>query len=74
MNDVLSEVGVVERNAPESSLGSNSLLNQASEDENLIGEQIGYAADVDNYLLTWWIHAFTNRLLVPLTILLNPAY
>jgi hypothetical protein len=68
MNDVLSVVGVVERSLPEVLQefggGHNEHVQVASEDENSIGEKIGWAADIDNQFLSWWIHAFTNRLLV----------
>jgi hypothetical protein len=69
MNDVLSVVGVVERSLPdvlqEFGGGLDDQTGQvASEDENSFGEKIGWAADIENQFLSWWIHAFTNRLLV----------
>ncbi|KAF2429838.1 hypothetical protein EJ08DRAFT_650067 [Tothia fuscella] len=68
MNDVLSVVGLVQRNLPEAleELGgaSHDQIKVASDEENAMGEKIGWAADIDNQFLSWWIHAFTNRLLV----------
>jgi hypothetical protein len=68
MNDVLSVVGLVQRSLPVAleELGGNSLdqTKVASADENAFGEKIGWAADIDNQIFGWWIHAFTNRLLV----------
>ena len=68
MNDVLSVVGVVERSLPEvlQEFGGNQTdqVQISSEEENLLGERIESAADIANQFLSWWVHAFTNRLLV----------
>jgi hypothetical protein len=73
MNDVLSVVGVVERSLPDvlQEFGGDhddQTGQVASEDENSLGEKIGWMADIDNQFLSWWVHAFTNRLLVSETI------
>ena len=65
-NDVLAAVGVVERKIPELVFGGDldAHGNGADAEENTVGDMIGNAADFDYQCLSWWIHAFTNRLLV----------
>jgi hypothetical protein len=67
MNYVLSVVGLVQRSLPvaleEIDGDSSDQTKVASEDENAFGEKIGWAADIDNQMFGWWLHAFTNRLL-----------
>jgi hypothetical protein len=68
MNDVLSVVGVVQRNLPEAleEFGDHLVYGSkmANDEESVIGERIGWSAEIANQFMSWWIHAFTNRLLV----------
>ena len=41
-----------------------ALNHEVDPEENEIGEKIGNAADLDYQLMSWWLHALTNRLLV----------
>ena len=68
MNDVLSVVGVVERNKPSFGLdgiaqdGPNASLDPTEEDAT--GEQLSNAAILDYGIVTSWHSAFIMRLLV----------
>jgi len=66
-NDILSVIGVTERKIPiEGQRDFNQYLVQhgIDPDEESAGDLVGNAADLDYQLSSWWIHAFTNRLLV----------
>jgi hypothetical protein len=66
-NDILSVIGVTERNVPVDEVfgtqfGANS--HEIDPDENDAGDLLGTVADFEYQLLSWWIHSITDRLLV----------
>jgi hypothetical protein len=67
-NDVLSVIGVVEKSEDfdpvEHGFVPEGRITQASEEENLAGEVIAIAGILIYDAATWWLGAFTNRLLV----------
>ncbi|KIW03290.1 uncharacterized protein PV09_05503 [Verruconis gallopava] len=68
-NDILSVIGVTERKTPVNqefftgSLESPHVGRQVEEEDD-VGWKVGLTADIDYQLISWWIHALTNRLLV----------
>jgi hypothetical protein len=69
-NDILSVIGVTERKIPvdrgiaHDGLDYRESGHTVDPDEDAAGDFIGNAADFDFQFISWWIHAFTNRLLV----------
>lgn len=66
-NDILSVIGVTERKGPvDEAFGTqfDADSHEIDPDENDAGDLLGTAADFEYQILSWWIHAFTNRLLV----------
>jgi hypothetical protein len=52
-----------ERYGPDG-LQLNPSSHEIDPDENYAGDVIGTASDFDYQLMSWWVHALTNRLLV----------